>query len=82
MKRVQKIESRGIPLPILVERDEDGMYIVECPVLQACYSQGRTVDEALQRIHEAIDLARGDAWNKEYLSTYRPNDVSFHTVVA
>jgi predicted RNase H-like HicB family nuclease len=27
-------------LPILIEKDEDGFYAVECPVFSGCYSQG------------------------------------------
>ena len=37
---------------ILIEKDENGIYIASCPALQGCYSQGDTVDEALQNIKE------------------------------
>ena len=32
-------------LPILIEKDEDGFYVVECPIFSGCYSQGKTIDE-------------------------------------
>lgn len=35
---------------------EDGWIIAECPVIPGCISQGRTRDEALRNIREAIDL--------------------------
>ncbi|NLJ48181.1 MAG: type II toxin-antitoxin system HicB family antitoxin, partial [Candidatus Atribacteria bacterium] len=35
---------------ILIEKDENDIYIASCPALQGCYSQGDTVDEALQNI--------------------------------
>ena len=41
---------------ILIEKDENGIYIASCPALQGCYSQGDTVDEALQNIKDAIQL--------------------------
>ena len=41
---------------ILIEKDENGIYIASCPALQGCYSQGGTVDEALQNIKDAIQL--------------------------
>lgn len=41
---------------IHVERDEDGVYVVTCPALPGCISQGPTRAEALQNIREAISL--------------------------
>ncbi|MHC1768193.1 MAG: type II toxin-antitoxin system HicB family antitoxin [Verrucomicrobiia bacterium] len=37
-----------------LERDEDGVWIVECPSIPGCVSQGQTRDEALANIREAI----------------------------
>ena len=37
-----------------LERDEDGVWIVECPSIPGCVSQGDTRDEALANIREAI----------------------------
>lgn len=41
---------------IVVEQDEDGVYIASCPVLQGCYSQGDTYDEAVENLKDAIRL--------------------------
>ena len=41
---------------ITIERDEDGVYIVECPSIPGCVSQGETRDEALENIKDAIKL--------------------------
>ena len=35
---------------------EDGYFVAECPVIPGCISQGRTRDEALANIREAIEL--------------------------
>ena len=35
-------------------QDEDGMYIVECPAIPGCVSQGKTEQEALENIQDAI----------------------------
>ena len=43
-------------LPLFVERDEDGFYVVECPLFEGCFAQGKTLDEALQNIRELIQL--------------------------
>ncbi len=40
---------------IILEEDlEDGGYIVHCPALKGCWSQGDTIEEASQNIKEAI----------------------------
>ncbi len=41
---------------VIIERDEDGMYVGEVPQLPACYSQGRTLDELMANIREVIEL--------------------------
>ena len=39
---------------VLLTRGEDGWWVVECPSLPGCISQGRTRDEAIENIKEAI----------------------------
>jgi predicted RNase H-like HicB family nuclease len=41
---------------VTVDRDEDGVWVVECPSIPGCVSQGATKDEALENIKEAIVL--------------------------
>ena len=41
---------------VTVDRDEDGVWIVECPAMSGCVSQGQTKDEALDNIRDAIAL--------------------------
>ena len=41
---------------VFLEPDEDGGYVVVCPSLAGCYSQGDTAEEALKNIREAIEL--------------------------
>ena len=43
-------------LPIIVEVDEDGYYIVSCPSFKGCHSYGKTIDEALENIKEVIEM--------------------------
>ena len=40
---------------VLIEKDEDGLY-AWCPGLIGCRSQGRTLDEVMANIREAIEL--------------------------
>ncbi|MEI2693171.1 MAG: type II toxin-antitoxin system HicB family antitoxin [Anaerolineae bacterium] len=43
-------------LPVTMYRDEDGWFVVECPVIPGCMSQGRTETQALENIREAIQV--------------------------
>ena len=45
---------------VFLEPDEDGGYVVVCPTLPGCYSQGDSVEEALSNIREAIELCLED----------------------
>lgn len=45
---------------VIVERDEAGFYVAECPALRACYSQGKTYREAIDNIKDVISLCVAD----------------------
>ena len=40
----------------VIYQDEDKMWIVECPAIPGCVSQGHTREEAMKNIKEAISL--------------------------
>ena len=42
--------------PTVMYQDEDEMWIVECPAIPGCVSQGHTREEAMKNIEEAIEL--------------------------
>ena len=69
-----------VQLPIIIEKDEDGFYVVECPVFSGCYTQGKTIDEALKNIKEVISLCLEEKDNKDTLNNFRPQEISFHTL--
>jgi predicted RNase H-like HicB family nuclease len=39
---------------VTIDRDEDGVWVVECPAIPGCVSQGETKEQALENIKEAI----------------------------
>ena len=41
---------------ITLDRDEDGVWIAECPSIPGCVSQGRTKEEAVENVKDAITL--------------------------
>lgn len=57
-------------LKVLLERGEDGYFVAHSPTLKSCWSQGKTREEALQNLQEAIALylepAPGDLQESEH----------------
>jgi predicted RNase H-like HicB family nuclease len=43
-------------IKVVMKRGEDGYFVANCPSLRSCWSQGKTREEALQNIREAIAL--------------------------
>lgn len=41
---------------VTIDRDEDGVWIIECASIPGCVSQGKTKEEALENIKDAIKL--------------------------
>jgi len=41
---------------VTLDRDEDGVWVAECVAIPGCVSQGKTRDEAMENIREAIQL--------------------------
>jgi predicted RNase H-like HicB family nuclease len=41
---------------VIIEKGEDGYFVAHCPSLKSCWSQGKTKEETLQNIREAIEL--------------------------
>ncbi len=75
-----KTKRRNMQVPVFIEKDEDGFYVVECPLFEGCYSQGKTLDEALRNIREVIRLVAEEKRNRDILRNYHPKEVSLHTI--
>lgn len=39
---------------VTIDRDKDGVWVVECPSIPGCVSQGQTKEEALENIKDAV----------------------------
>jgi predicted RNase H-like HicB family nuclease len=61
---------KKILVPIIIETDEDGVFIVSCPQFKGCHTFGKTIDEALTRIKEVIELCMEDSHASEHLNTF------------
>ncbi len=47
---------KNYSLQVIIEQDEDGIFIAECPALQGCYAQGKTYEEAIKNIRDVIAM--------------------------
>lgn len=41
---------------IVIEQDEDGIYVASVPELEGCHTQAKTLDELRERVKEAVEL--------------------------
>ena len=41
---------------VVIERDEDGVYVASIPELPGCHTQANTLDDLMVRIREAVEL--------------------------
>ena len=78
-KKMKKTFNKNT-FPVVVEKDEDNVYVVECPLFNGCYTSGKTLDEALKNIKEVITLCLEEKENKSFVKNYSFSDVSLHAV--
>ncbi len=45
---------------VIIEQDEAGFFVAECPALKACYTQGKTYEEVIENIKDVIALCLED----------------------
>ncbi|OIO01934.1 hypothetical protein AUJ67_03630, partial [Candidatus Desantisbacteria bacterium CG1_02_49_89] len=41
---------------VIVEQDEDNIYVASCPSLQGCYAQGDSFEEAIKNVKDVIKM--------------------------
>lgn len=70
----------GRKIPLLIEKGKDGFYVVECPLFEGCYTQGKTIDEALRNIRKVIDMIIEEKKSREIIRSYTPTEISLHTI--
>ncbi|TAN47067.1 MAG: type II toxin-antitoxin system HicB family antitoxin [Candidatus Methanoperedens sp.] len=53
---MNETENKVLNFTVLIEQDEDGIYLAKVPDIIGCYTQGKTVEQAMERIKEAIQV--------------------------
>ena len=71
MKKTFIKSLAGKVFPVFLEKDEDGVYVAECPLFRGCYTQGKTLAEALKHIKEVISLCLEEKDNRVRAKSYK-----------
>jgi predicted RNase H-like HicB family nuclease len=50
------VEGNSLSYTVLIEQDEDGIYIAKVPDIPGCFTQGKSVEQAMERVKEAIQV--------------------------
>jgi predicted RNase H-like HicB family nuclease len=62
---------------VTFDRDEDGVWVVECPAIPGCVSQGKTKEQAIENIRDAIKLCLEVRAERGMPLTIEVDDVDF-----
>jgi predicted RNase H-like HicB family nuclease len=65
---------------IIVEQDEAGYYVAECPGLRACYTQGKTYEEVIENIKDVIAMCLEDLKARRKSIPAQPEIISVRSV--
>ncbi|MEP6924890.1 MAG: type II toxin-antitoxin system HicB family antitoxin [Pyrinomonadaceae bacterium] len=60
---------------VTIDRDEDGVWVIECPSIPGCVSQGKTKEEALENVKEAIAICLEVRAEKGFPLTIETRDI-------
>lgn len=50
------MKGKVMAFTVVIEQDEEGTYIAKVPDISGCYTQGKTIQQALERVKEAIEV--------------------------
>ena len=78
MKENKKLSHQ---IAVIIEEDPIvGGFVISCPNLQGCYTQGKTIDEALKNIKEVIELCLRNLNPEEKKEALMPRDMTLGVV--
>ncbi len=61
------MEKEVLNFKVLIEQDEDGIFVASVPAVPGCFSQGKTYEEVLANVKDALNLCLEEAKdNQQY----------------
>lgn len=73
-------EFKNMNFPVVVEKGEDGYYVVECYLFEGCLTQGKTIAEALSNIKEVIEMCLEEEDSRDRARKFKLQEIEFLTV--
>ena len=67
-------EFKGMNFPVIIEKGQDGYYVVRCAVFHGCLTQGKTIEEALVNIKEVIEMCLEEEECRELAREFKHKD--------
>jgi antitoxin HicB len=52
-----KVDNKSYKYRVTFEPDEDGRIVADCPAIEGCFTEGLTLDEAIEMIKDAMVLS-------------------------
>ena len=53
---MKKLKTTTYNFPVIIEKDEEGFFVADCPDILGCHTQGKTLEEAITNIRDAVKL--------------------------
>lgn len=63
--------TQELQFKVLIEQDEDGIYVASVPELPGCYTQGKTLEQVRERIKEVIEMVLEEDCHPERSEGYK-----------
>lgn len=76
---MQHKKSRTYSFPVIIEKDEDGLFVGTVPALRNCYTQAKTLSKLYERLDEVValclevenDFFKSKVWQNEFLGVQK-----------
>ena len=74
-----KRQKKTLQFKVIIETDENGLFVASVPELPGCYTQGKTLEQVRERIKEVIELVleSDEDVKKSKLSSPQPHSKFF-----
>ncbi|MEA1962833.1 MAG: type II toxin-antitoxin system HicB family antitoxin [Patescibacteria group bacterium] len=73
-----ELNYKNQTFPVIMQEDETGGYVVTNPAIDGCYSQGETIEDALNNIKEATELCLEETVEK--YQKIKIKNISMHLI--
>ena len=77
---MKTVSHNSLHFPIIIEQDEDDIFIVSCPIFKGCHTYGKTIEAAMDNIKEVIEMCLAEEKESKE-KTYHSKFIGFRELV-